>query len=152
MHAILLSMEGVNVIGHTHPTAVNVFTCAQEGKQAWQGRLFPDEIVCCGVAPVWVDYTDPGVPLALEVRSQVESYTQNEGLRPKVILIQNHGLVALGATTAEVINATMMMCKTARILWGTYALGGPHYLTGQQVERIFTRPDEKYRMGLLERK
>jgi len=58
--------------------------------------------------------------------------------------------VTIGSTTAEVINATMMMCKTARVLWGTYALGGPNYLTGRQVERIFTRPDEKYRMGMLE--
>ena len=52
MHAILLSMPDVNYVGHTHPTAINMFTCAHEGKQAWQGRLFPDEIVCCGVAPV----------------------------------------------------------------------------------------------------
>jgi rhamnose utilization protein RhaD (predicted bifunctional aldolase and dehydrogenase) len=150
MHAILLSMPDVNYVGHTHPTAINMFTCAHEGKQAWQGRLFPDEIVCCGVAPVWVDYTDPGIPLAREVKTQIEAYIQEYGVRPKVLLVQNHGLIAIGATPSEVINATMMMCKTARVLWGTFALGGPRYLTPTQVERIFTWPSEKYRMQLLE--
>ena len=64
--------------------------------------------------------------------------------------MQNHALIAIGATPSEVINATMMMCKTARVLWGTFALGGPRYLTPKQVERIFTWPSEKYRMQLLE--
>ena len=152
MHAILLSMDGVDFAGHTHPTAINQFTCAVEGRQAWQGRLFPDEIVCCGIAPVWVPYTDPGIPLAREVKKQVEAYIEEYAVRPKVILIQNHGLIAIGGTPAEVINATMMMCKTARVLWGTYALGGPHYLTDKQTERIFTWPSEKYRAQLLEKK
>lgn len=151
MHAILLSLPDVNFVGHTHPTVINWFTCANRGWEAWQGRLFPDEIVCCGLAPVWVPYADPGIPLARKVKAELEAFIDREGLRPKVIMMQNHGLVALGATPAEVTNATMMMCKTARILWGTFAVGGPHYLTESNVERIFTRPDEKYRMALLER-
>ena len=152
MHAILLSMDDVNFVGHTHPTAVNIITCSQQGEQLVKGRLFPDEIVCCGPALVWVPYTDPGVPLARKVKAQVEAFIDKEGLRPKVIVMQNHGLIALGATTAEVQNATLMMCKTARILTGTYAgLGGPHYLPQEQVDRILTRPDEKYRIGLLEK-
>lgn len=152
LHALLLSMDDVNFVGHTHPTAVNIITCARDGEQAIKGRLFPDEIVCCGVAPVWVPYVDPGIPLARRVKAEVEAYVGRYGLRPKVILIQNHGLIALGATPAEVENATMMMCKTARVLVGTYTLGGPNYLTEQQVERIFTWPAEKYRMALLEKR
>jgi hypothetical protein len=32
---------------------------------------------------------------------------------------------------------------------GTYSLGGPRFLSPQQVDRIFTRPDEKYRQKKL---
>lgn len=149
MHAVLLSMPEIDFVGHTHPTTINWFTSAVEGKQAWQGRLFPDEIVCCGIAPVWIDYEDPGIPLARKVHQGVEAYIEEYGLRPKTALMQNHGLLAIGTTPSEVINATMMMCKTARILWGTYALGGPNYLTDDNVERIFTRPDEEYRKKVL---
>jgi hypothetical protein len=35
--------------------------------------------------------------------------------------------------------------KTARILLGAYALGGPNFLSRENVNRIYTRPDEKYR-------
>ena len=38
-----------------------------------------------------------------------------------------------------------MAVKTARILLGAYALGGPHFISGEAVERIHTRPDELYR-------
>jgi rhamnose utilization protein RhaD (predicted bifunctional aldolase and dehydrogenase) len=152
LHAILLQMPDVNFVAHTHPTAVNIITCAEGGQRAVSGRLFPDEIVCCGVSPVWVPYVDPGIPLARKVKAEVEAFIDKHGMRPKTILIQNHGLIALGATCAEVENATLMMCKTARILVGTYALGGPHWLTSKQVERIFTWPAEKYRMALLERR
>ena len=42
-----------------------------------------------------------------------------------------------------------MAVKTARILLGTYAAGGPHYLSQNDVERIHTRPDEEIRRKLL---
>ena len=152
LHALLLRMDDVNFVGHTHPTAVNIITCAENGEQAIQGRIFPDEIVCCGVAPVWVPYTDPGVPLARRVQQELSAFVEQYGTRPKVILMQNHGLIALGATPEEVEGATHMMSKTARVLLGTYALGGPQFLTTTQVDRIYTRPDEKYRMDILDRR
>jgi rhamnose utilization protein RhaD (predicted bifunctional aldolase and dehydrogenase) len=68
---------------------------------------------------------------------------------PKVILMQNHGLIALGRSADQVENITAMAVKTARVLMGTYALGGPHFMTPQAVERIHTRPDEAYRRKLL---
>jgi rhamnose utilization protein RhaD (predicted bifunctional aldolase and dehydrogenase) len=145
LHALLLSIEDVRFVGHTHPTAVNIILCSQRGEDAIRGRLFPDEIVCCGVAPVWVPYTDPGVPLALEVKRRVERHIADLGERPKAILMQNHGLIALGATPKEVLSTTAMWVKTARVLVGTYSLGGPHYLSEENVARIHTRPDEKYR-------
>jgi len=66
--------------------------------------------------------------------------------------MQNHGMIALGPTSASVENATRMMVKTCKVLLGTYLLGGPHTLSPQAVDRIFTRPDEKYREKLLEKK
>ena len=66
-----------------------------------------------------------------------------------MILLQNHGLIALGRTATEVENITAMYVKTARVLLGTYALGGPRFLTARDVKRIHTRPDEAYRLEKL---
>ncbi|MGC9348953.1 MAG: class II aldolase/adducin family protein [Anaerolineae bacterium] len=148
-HAISLSLDGVNFVGHTHPVAVNALTCSQAFEEAFSGRLFPDEIVVCGPAPVMVPYTDPGIPLAKEIRRRIDAYIETYAERPRVILIQNHGLVALGETAEQVENITAMMVKTARVLLGAYAAGGPRFLTAENVDRIHTRPDEAYRRKLL---
>jgi hypothetical protein len=42
-----------------------------------------------------------------------------------------------------------MYVKTARVLLGTYALGGPRFFTPENVARIHTRPDEAYRQNLI---
>lgn len=148
-HALCLSLDDVAFVGHTHPVAINALACSRGFEEAFAGRLFPDEIVMCGLAPVLVPYTDPGIPLAREIRRRINAYIDTYGERPRVILMQNHGLVALGKTAEQVENITAMMVKTARILLGTYAAGGPHFLTAKQVDRIHTRPDEAYRRKLL---
>jgi len=152
LHAICLNLggtEGINFVGHTHPTAINALTCSAVFETAISGRLFPDEIVACGPAPVVVPYTDPGVPLARRVRDLIDQYIDEYREHPKVILMQNHGLIAMGRTAQQVENITAMAVKTARVLLGTYALGGPHFLTTRAVDRIHTRPDELYRRGVL---
>ena len=151
LHAMILQLgsryEGVdlNFVGHTHPTAVNAILCSQQAEEAIAGRLFPDEIVYCGPAPVYVPYIDPGLPLARAVRDAIDGYLDEYKEAPKVVLLQNHGLFALGKTASEVENITAMYVKTCRVILGAYALGGPHFMTQQAVDRIHTRPDELYR-------
>jgi rhamnose utilization protein RhaD (predicted bifunctional aldolase and dehydrogenase) len=145
LHALVLTLDGVNFVGHTHPTAVNALLCSQKVEEAIAGRLFPDEIVYCGPAPVYIPYTDPGVPLATKVGDEINRFLDEYGETPKVILMQNHGLIALGRTATEVENITAMYVKTARVILGAYALGGPHFMTPEAVTRIHTRPDEQYR-------
>jgi len=150
LHAAALTAGGARYVGHTHPTAVNAILCARQAEEAVLGRLFPDEIVVCGPAPVFVPYVDPGLPLAYEVRRRILAYVEAYGETPKVILMQNHGLVALGRDPEEVEAITAMAVKTARVLLGTYALGGPHPLSAEAVSRVHTRPDELYRRQLLQ--
>jgi rhamnose utilization protein RhaD (predicted bifunctional aldolase and dehydrogenase) len=145
LHAFALQLDGVNFVGHTHPTAVNAIMCSKQAEAAIKGRLFPDEIVYCGPAPVYIPYTDPGVPLARTVRDSIVEYIEEFDENPKVILMQNHGLIALGKTALEVQHITAMYVKAARVLLGTYALGGPNFFSPETVARIHTRPDEHYR-------
>jgi rhamnose utilization protein RhaD (predicted bifunctional aldolase and dehydrogenase) len=149
LHAIALGLDGVNFVGHTHPTAVNVVACSAAFETATIGRIFPDEVVACGPASVLVPYVDPGVPLARMVKERIDQYLDEYGEVPRVILMQNHGLIALGRTAQQVENITAMAVKAARILSGTYALGGPHFLSPKAVARIHTRPDELLRRKVI---
>lgn len=148
-HAWLLTLPGVNFVGHTHPVAVNRILCSPHAATFAERRLFPDEIVCCGPASVLVPYADPGLQLAQEIRRGVARFRRRHGRIPQVILLENHGLVALGATPAAVLAATLMCVKAAEITLGAAALGGPRYLSARDVTRIAGRSDEHYRQRAL---
>ncbi len=149
LHALALTEFGAKFVGHTHPIAVNAIMCSVMAEEAITGRLFPDEIVVCGAAPAYVPYTDPGLPLAQKVREVCRAYVDEWGCAPKVIAMQNHGLIALGASPQEVESITAMYVKTCRVLAGAYTFGGPHFLSASNVDRIHTRPDEAYRRRAL---
>jgi rhamnose utilization protein RhaD (predicted bifunctional aldolase and dehydrogenase) len=151
LHAFLLTLPDVHFVGHTHVTTINGLLCSARGWEAVQscGRMFPDEIVVCGVAPCCVPYVDPGVPLARALRDAVLEYVETYGTRPKTIYMQNHGFIALAKTAQEVVNIHQMADKAARVLLGAFACGGPTFLTPDNVARIYTRPDEHYRQKAL---
>ncbi|MGB9591644.1 MAG: class II aldolase/adducin family protein [Candidatus Kryptoniota bacterium] len=144
-HALALTLGGAKFVGHTHPVALNSILCSIHAKDAFEGRIFSEEILYCGIAPAFVPYTDPGLPLAHAIKKTIQEFITQYGESPRVILLQNHGMIALGQTAAEVENITAMAVKAARILLGTYLLGGPHYLSNNDISRIYSRPDELYR-------
>jgi rhamnose utilization protein RhaD (predicted bifunctional aldolase and dehydrogenase) len=150
-HAYLLMVQGVDVVGHTHPIAVNQILCAGEAVSRRYAieRRFPDEIVCCGAKSVLVPYIDPGTRLAKAIRDHTNLFIRNENRAPRLVLIQNHGLIACGPSTGSVLAATLMAEKAAHVFVGASALGSPVALSPQNVARIDSRPDEHYRQRML---
>lgn len=145
LHALCIYECGAKWVGHTHPISVMSILCSQAGAQPFRQHIFPDEIVVCGEMPAVVPYVDPGLPLARAVRDELRRFTDKYGCAPKLVLMENHGMVALGQQSVDVFNISLMADKWARTILGTYTMGGPRYLTEQQANRIETRPDEAYR-------
>lgn len=148
-HAWLLGLPGIEFVGHCHPVSANQVLCSPRARDFAERRLFPDEIVCCGPVSVFVPYADPGLPLAREIRERVGTHMQHWKTPPRLILLQNHGLIALGGTPQSVLACLLMASKAAAIFMGAAALGGPVFLPQPQVERIATRPDEAHRQRQL---
>lgn len=142
LHALCLQLEGIQFVGHTHPPAAVSLLSSQRSRELFAGSMFPDQIVLLGPVFVYVPYTDPGLPLALTVRDAVRQFVDSQRRAPKVLLMENHGAIALGGTAQEVLNITQMLVKTCRILTGTLAAGGPRFLSAEHVARIDQRPDE----------
>jgi rhamnose utilization protein RhaD (predicted bifunctional aldolase and dehydrogenase) len=148
-HAWLLTLDGVKFVGHCHPVSANQILCSPRARDFAERRIFPDEIVCCGPASVFVPYCDPGLVLAREIRERTKVFMQQHGSAPRLIVLQNHGLIALGSSASAVLGCLQMASKAAAIFMGAAALGGPNFLTPQQVERIASRADEAYRQRQL---
>jgi rhamnose utilization protein RhaD (predicted bifunctional aldolase and dehydrogenase) len=148
-HAWLLTLAGVEFVAHTHPLATNQVLCSPRARDFAERRMFPDEIVYCGPASVFVPYADPGLPLAREIADRTRVFLESSRHPPRLILLQNHGIIALGKTWEAALSCTMMCNKAAAIFAGAAAMGGPNFLIPQHVERIATRRDEMHRRQVL---
>jgi len=149
MHAVCLAEGGAKWIGHCHAEAVMSVLCSTHGAKPFLSHIFPDAIVVCGRHVAVVPYIDPGLALAREVRHALRDFRAAHGTSPKVILLENHGPVALGSSDTEVLNILLMLDKWARILAATLAVGGPQFLSSAVSDRIDNRPDEHYRRAQI---
>jgi rhamnose utilization protein RhaD (predicted bifunctional aldolase and dehydrogenase) len=149
MHALCLSVGGAKWVAHTHPISCNQILCSALGAEPFRGHLFPDGIVVCGRHVAVVPYVDPGFDLAKAVQAELRRYQDEHGASPKLLLMVNHGITALGQSAQEALNITRMADKWARIILGAYALGGPNFLPETEAQRIDSRLDEHYRRRQL---
>jgi rhamnose utilization protein RhaD (predicted bifunctional aldolase and dehydrogenase) len=144
-HAACLTEGGARWVAHTHAVAINQILCSARGAQPFLDHIFPDAIVVCGKLPAVVPYVDPGFPLASAVLAELRRYREVHQQSPRLLLMENHGAIALGQSAREALAITLMAAKWATLLHGTYALGGPRFLSAVDVERIDSRSDEHYR-------
>jgi rhamnose utilization protein RhaD (predicted bifunctional aldolase and dehydrogenase) len=148
-HAYLLSLPGIRFVGHTHSVAVNAILCSPMAEQFATGRIFPDEVVCCGARSVFVPYMDPGLKLAQSIREQTLKFIDEQAAPPRVILLKSHGIITLGSSPEAVKAAMSMAVKAATIFAGAAALGGPVFMSEAEIQRIGSRRDEHYRQQAL---
>jgi rhamnose utilization protein RhaD (predicted bifunctional aldolase and dehydrogenase) len=149
VHAVCLDVGGAQFVAHTHPTAVNALLCARDAEALYRGVVFPDEAVVCGPVPLFVPYGEPGLLLGRLLLARFEAFVAERGAPPRLVLLANHGIVALGATAAEVAAITAMAVKAARVRLGTQAAGGPSFLGREQADRLAGREDERVRLERL---
>lgn len=152
LHAMCIFECKAKWVGHTHPISVMSILCSKEGAKPFQKHIYPDEIVVCGEQIAVVPYIDPGLPLARAVREVLHQFMDTYGHSPKLLLMENHGMVALGQQAKDVMNISLMADKWARTILGTYTMSGPKNLTDDQAHRIETRPDEAYRRKKISNK
>ncbi len=146
MHAVLLSNPGVDFVAHTHPVHTLGIMCGSSAEEFAANRYFPDQIVLCGPRSVFVPYVAPGFDLALAIRERCRSFVEETGNPVKTILLQNHGLIAVGASPKEAVSACLMMEKAAQVF---LAAADPHPLTAEEVVHIYNWTDEHFRQSQI---
>ncbi len=148
-HAYLLTVPGVNAVGHAHPIAVNQIVCSPCGEVFARRRQCPDEVVCCGPVSLLIPYEDPGLALARRIRDEMEDHVASHGVPPRVLLLENHGVIAVGSSVEAVRAAMLMTVKAAEIFIGAHSLGAVRHLAQYEVKRLENRSDEAYRRRVL---
>ena len=142
---ILRTFPQINFVAHTHPTHTNKILCSERIFSFAKRRLFPDQIVRNGARSCVVTYATPGKPLRKAIEESIIEFMGSEGYFPKLILLQNHGIIVAGKSVKDCISSTLMCEKSAEIYSGARAMGSINYLTKEQIAEVDTSPDEKYR-------
>ena len=92
------------LVVHTHPFAVNALTCGEQAESMVR-QLFGRDVL-------WVPYTDPGYRLAKVMEEALARYRGEHHADPRVVLMQNHGLVVGGESAAEIRRLTDEVMST----------------------------------------
>lgn len=146
---IMKNFPEVNYIAHTHPTHTNKILCTDHIYSFAINRLFPDQVIRNGKKSCVVPYATPGEKLLIEIEQSVNSFIDNEGYFPKLIFLQNHGIIVSSSSYKECIASTFMCEKSAQIFIGSIGLGKCNFLDSNLVNEVFDCPNEKYRRELL---
>jgi len=133
LFAFLLGLDDNKFAVHVQPVEINQIIGSPRARQFAERRTIAHEVISRGVSSALVSYADPGLPLAKEVKRKLALWRDRYKMMPKLILIQNHGMVVLGKSHEEILRTTEMMMKSAEIFIGAAVMGGPAFLTPDNV-------------------
>jgi rhamnose utilization protein RhaD (predicted bifunctional aldolase and dehydrogenase) len=139
---------GVRFVGHTHPTEVVGLLASVHAAQAWSRLVYSDEAVVIG-QPLFVPYATPGIDLGRLYDERLRGYVSEHGRLPQLVLLGNHGIVAVAPTAAGVEAVSMMAVKGARVRTAALSVGGLAPLTPSDVAKFFARDDVAERRANL---
>ena len=108
------AFDDIGSVIHSHPVWATMFAIAHEPIPA----CIDEFAVYCGGEVRCTEYAASGTP---EVGTNAVKALEGRG----AALIANHGLVAVGPRPDKVLHITALVERTAQIVWGARALGGP---------------------------
>ena len=140
----------INFVSHTHPTNTVKILCSSRFSTFGSQRMFPDQVVRNGARSCMVPYATPGPLLKDAIDIHLTEFIKRENCFPKLILLQNHGIITASASAKDCATAALMSEKSAEIFIGAKMLNDIQFLTQDEVDAVDTDPSEKYRRSLIQ--
>ncbi len=148
VHVAVQAVAPAAYVGHTHPTAVLGVMSSIHAATAYDEWVYSDEAVVIG-RPLYVPYASPGIALGRVFYAALQRHFDDVGELPQLVLLGNHGIVAIAPTAAGVDGISAMAVKGARVRAAAYAMGGVVPIPAASVASFFAREDIAERRGNL---
>jgi ribulose-5-phosphate 4-epimerase/fuculose-1-phosphate aldolase len=137
LFAYLLGLDpGLKVAVHIHPAIVDQIIASPRARQFADRRTVHNEVLALGPASLLVNFADPGIALTREIQKKMILWRDRNKSVPRVILVQNHGVILLGASGLALLRSIEALLKYAELFAGASLLGGPVFLTPQAITQI----------------
>ena len=85
-----------------------------------------------------------------EIEKSVRAFIEEEGYFPKLILLQNHGIIVASTSHKDCIASTLMCEKSAEIFIGAKVLGQTRFLSEDEVNEVDKSPSEERRRKMYQ--
>ncbi|MDR2231978.1 MAG: SDR family NAD(P)-dependent oxidoreductase [Tannerella sp.] len=141
---MMLSKDGLKTIKIRNNDRISRFTASETAFAAVSCPFTPDIIVYCKSAYIYLS-GDSASELLPKAEKAIENYILQQGHTPKVLIIQNIGLVAVGDNAAAcdiILDVFEDMMKIAEI---ASDFGGEHPMNREQIAFIDHWEVENYR-------
>lgn len=148
-HSWLLQQPNIKYIAHTHPVNTLKILCTDYIYEFANKRLFPDHVVFNDKKACVVPYSMPGTELAENIINKVLKFQKKEGYFPKLILLQNHGIICCGTSSKECIVMTEICEKAAQIYTTSKILKKINFISEEEILKIKSDEKEKYRKKII---
>jgi rhamnose utilization protein RhaD (predicted bifunctional aldolase and dehydrogenase) len=140
VHAAVQSVQPTAFVAHTHPTPIVSLLASVHAASAFDEWVYSDEAVVIG-KPLYVPYAEPGIALGRLYLELLRGYVDEHGELPSLILLGNHGMVAIASSAEGAEAITLMAVKGARVRLQALSAGGVQGLGADAVEHYFARED-----------
>jgi rhamnose utilization protein RhaD (predicted bifunctional aldolase and dehydrogenase) len=140
VHAAVQSVRPAAFVAHTHPTPIVSLLASVHAATAFDEWVYSDEAVVIG-RPLYIPYAEPGIALGRIYLERLTHYVDEHGELPSLILLGNHGMVAIASSAEGAEAITLMAVKGARVRLQALSVGGVQGLGHDTVEHYFDRED-----------
>lgn len=150
VHVAVQAVQPAAYVGHTHPTEVVGLLASSRAEIAFDRAAYSDEAVVIG-RPLFVPYAQPGIDLGRLFHQRLVDHVARSGQLPQLVLLANHGIVAIAPTADGVEGLCEMAVKAAKVRRIAWSVGELSPLTNEAIEKFFGRDDIAERRGNLSR-
>jgi L-fuculose-phosphate aldolase len=139
MHlGIYMEREDVKAVFHTHPPiTVGLISAGVKFKS-----FFPEFVAILGKNIPIIEYVPPA-------GEKIRKAVVKEIKRANVVLLKNHGVVAIGQSLKEAYTRSLIVEEAAKSIFVGILSGKIRYFTKKEIEQIENLEAEDYRKTLL---
>jgi L-fuculose-phosphate aldolase len=145
-HIYLLKNYNISYVCHTHPINTLKIISSNKSSDFANKRFFPDQVVFNGEKSCLVPYASPGESLTQSIIKHLEIFINEEKFFPKLILLENHGIITCGNSVEECLVITEICEKSAEIFLSPF---GINFFTEDEIQHLINDKNEIYRIKQL---
>lgn len=140
VHVAVRAFTPARFVAHTHPTDVVSLLASVDAANAFADPVYSEEFMILGRS-LYIPYAQPGIELGRIFLDALAGYVAEYGETPSLVLLGNHGIVAISDSAAGVEAISLMAVKSARVRLGARIAGGVAPLAPEAIAGYFDRPD-----------